>query len=843
MADKYYAFISYSRENDAAAAYLHKSLERFRVPVKHVDKAYLPEGQRFLRPIFRDKRDLEVNASMFSHDIHNAIARSRYLIVLCSPAAAKSFWVNEEIKSFLETHGNDYEKIVPVILSGKPGQGGEQECLPPELQIDTITSRNLSSMIPDKGDPEKTGWENGVVQTLSYLLHVNREKIKATVDAEKLRLARINTIIGLIGTLIFACLTFWALRAERAAKLNEQLALENEAKAKANEQRAIESKILADRNAQEAREQTQRTEKTLHLLRQIFLQADPESGGKKNISLLMALDKILPQIEKERSPRLAADFGLEIGILFKHTSQYQKALALLLRAEKFYSQHAPLSEVNANTHEMLGNIYSMLRKQHLAKEHFEKALEIRLKLFGRNNINTGRTYRLLSNIYFRLSQPETAYSYAQTALDIQHGILGEENEEIAECYQVLSNAYFGLDDSDNEILYLRKALEIRKKVLGEKHYKTAECYNNIGVYYSSKEQYEEALKQHQKATAIFAEVLGMDHPKTNRSYINLGQLYLLLDQYQEALDSFHTAQKNCLALTDFKGNPMIADCWTYMGNVYRKQKKYPKMLEHYRNSLNFRLEHLGKKHVDTLQSLCLLSHLHLLRNDPKSAQIKFDKILDALNEKSSNELHWYGQRIADAYVDFAKEFLKEKNYQAAEKCFRMAKITAEKLFGENNQNTVQYALQFYHIYLHQKKNEEAEKVIRDVLQYCQKKFGEEHACVARVYLELGSLYGKLDQNEKAVEYFNKALAIWQKDKTQNAEDIMLCHYTLACYFEDKKNYAAALEEFQHAQAIMAGLKKTNYRRNFIKKRILQLEQKQKETQKATTDIPHGNTDR
>ena len=171
---KYYAFISYSRKNSKAASYLHKSLERFRIPVKYVPEDLRPAGQKFLRPIFRDRRDLEVKEGNFTDDIRTAIEQSRYLIVLCSPDAARSIWVNEEVKHFLATHNNDIAAVVPVILTGKPGHGGNEECLPPDLCVEQITGRNLSSMIPDEGEPERSGWENGVVQALSYMLRVNR---------------------------------------------------------------------------------------------------------------------------------------------------------------------------------------------------------------------------------------------------------------------------------------------------------------------------------------------------------------------------------------------------------------------------------------------------------------------------------------------------------------------------------------------------------------------------------------------------------------------------------------------------------------------------------------------
>lgn len=248
---QYYAFISYSRKNSKAASYLHKQLEHFRVPLKYVAEENRPNG-KFLRPVFRDRRDLEAGEGSFTAHIKTAIEKSRYMIVLCSPESAASHWVNEEIKYFLATHNNDYNAIVPVILNGEPGSGGDMECLPEVLRLENITMRNLPSMIPDDGDDEKTGWENGVIQAMSYMLKVNREKVKATVDAEKVRQAKIYAVIGIAATIVFALLTAWAIHAERQATANEKRAIAGEHEAKKQQKRAENGEKIAKENEAEA---------------------------------------------------------------------------------------------------------------------------------------------------------------------------------------------------------------------------------------------------------------------------------------------------------------------------------------------------------------------------------------------------------------------------------------------------------------------------------------------------------------------------------------------------------------------------------------------------------------
>lgn len=223
---KYFAFISYSRKDSRAAAFIHRSLEHFRIPTRFVEPQYRPDKGRFLRPIFRDKRDLANTEGSFTEGIRSALEATRYLFVVCSRSAAGSLWVNEEVRHFLAHNGNDLLKVVPIVLEGNPGAGDESECLPAALRCKEITFRNLPTMIPDEGAKESEGWENGIVQALSYVLHVRRENIKASIDAERMRQMKIYLGIGVVCSFIFAALAFWAVKAERRAVANQRMAIE-----------------------------------------------------------------------------------------------------------------------------------------------------------------------------------------------------------------------------------------------------------------------------------------------------------------------------------------------------------------------------------------------------------------------------------------------------------------------------------------------------------------------------------------------------------------------------------------------------------------------------------------
>jgi streptogramin lyase len=111
---KYFAFLSYSHDDAKVAASLSRFIETFRVPVKLGGKEQLPKR---MFPVFRDRDEVSTSPDL-GGVIKAALADSGALIVLCSPSAAKSVWVNEEIRTFKQTP--NASRIFPVLVSGEP---------------------------------------------------------------------------------------------------------------------------------------------------------------------------------------------------------------------------------------------------------------------------------------------------------------------------------------------------------------------------------------------------------------------------------------------------------------------------------------------------------------------------------------------------------------------------------------------------------------------------------------------------------------------------------------------------------------------------------------------------
>jgi len=102
-------FICYSRKDSAFAAALERALERYRPPRD------LPVPQRAL-DVFRDEEDFTGTEYYGAVDSH--LSASRKLILICSPHASASEFVNDEIRRFARSHPTG--DMIPVLIGGLP---------------------------------------------------------------------------------------------------------------------------------------------------------------------------------------------------------------------------------------------------------------------------------------------------------------------------------------------------------------------------------------------------------------------------------------------------------------------------------------------------------------------------------------------------------------------------------------------------------------------------------------------------------------------------------------------------------------------------------------------------
>lgn len=129
---RYRAFLSYSHADAHWARWLLRKLENYRVPSRLVGTPGIdgPIPAR-LGAMFRDRDELP-SAGDLSSTIREALDASSTLVVVCSPAAAHSQWVNAEVETFRSTGRGT--RVLCFIVDGDPGSRDPTfDCFPPAL--------------------------------------------------------------------------------------------------------------------------------------------------------------------------------------------------------------------------------------------------------------------------------------------------------------------------------------------------------------------------------------------------------------------------------------------------------------------------------------------------------------------------------------------------------------------------------------------------------------------------------------------------------------------------------------------------------------------------------------
>lgn len=181
----YRAFISYSHQDQVWGQWLRKALESYRVPSRLVGQA-IAAGRipRRLSPIFCDRDELP-SAHGLNRKVNEALAQSVNLIVICSPSAARSPWVNAEVSSFKRLGRAD--RVFCLIVAGEPNAsdtpGREaEECFCEALRytVDAngqVTNQRTEPIATD-ARPGKDGKPNAKLKLIAGMADVGFDALK-----------------------------------------------------------------------------------------------------------------------------------------------------------------------------------------------------------------------------------------------------------------------------------------------------------------------------------------------------------------------------------------------------------------------------------------------------------------------------------------------------------------------------------------------------------------------------------------------------------------------------------------------------------------------------------------
>ncbi len=244
---KYRGFLSYSHRDKEWGQWLHAAIERYRVPRdlagKTTQNGSVPAK---LRPIFRDRFDLEAGHSL-TEQVTTALNQSESLIVLCSPASARSPYVNEEIRLF-KASGRPH-RVFPIIVDGEPGDP-ERECFPEMLRavLGEDGQPTGQQTEPIAADARETGdgRDLALLKIAAGMLGVDLDELRRREQIERRKKLRRMQLLALVMALLAIAATvstIFAVKAQREAERQRQVAVEAKNEAERRYEQTLDTSL------------------------------------------------------------------------------------------------------------------------------------------------------------------------------------------------------------------------------------------------------------------------------------------------------------------------------------------------------------------------------------------------------------------------------------------------------------------------------------------------------------------------------------------------------------------------------------------------------------------------
>jgi tetratricopeptide (TPR) repeat protein len=604
---RYRAFISYSHRDTQWATWLHRSLEAYRPPKRLIGQT-TPRGPvpPRLAPIFRDREELPSATDLGAH-LSEALQRSACQIVICSPASARSKWVNEEILAFKRLGRED--RIFCLIIGGEPNAtdlpGREsEECFPPALRYkigpDGELSAQRSEPIAADARADKDGKSNAKLKLIAGLLGVGFDALRQR------ELARRNKRLALI-----AAASVTGMVVATGLAVSAVLAREE----------AVAQRKRAETEAETARQ-------TSSFMVDLFRVSDPSEALGNTITAREILDKGATRIEKDLSgqPKIQATLMETIGTVYTSLGLYDPAASLLKSAlDTRRTTYGPKHAEVARSLDRLAEVLKLKADYADSEKMYRSAVEIEHAL-GQPDAESARTLYELADLLERRGEFKEAEPLFRDALELRRKLLGDNSPEVAQSIEGLALNLHAQGDI-KAVDLMREAVALRRKLHGGPHPDLAEAVNNLGYVLLDHGQYREAETLYREALEMNRFLLGDAHPEIATGMNNVAFVLQDQGQYDEAEEMFRGAiamQHKMLG----ENHPEIALTLNNLAFLLYDKGDLDGALATSRESLEMYRRTVGDEHPSVARGMANLGIWLMETGDYASAESLFRDSLD-----------------------------------------------------------------------------------------------------------------------------------------------------------------------------------------------------------------------
>jgi tetratricopeptide (TPR) repeat protein len=521
---RYKAFISYSHADRKQAVRLHRSLEGYRLPRSLARKAeFSGEKSKPLTPVFLDREEL-ATAAQLSDSVTQALDESAALVVVCSPAAVDSRWVNSEISFFRQQHPD--RPVLAFVVGGEPTADpltNPQDAAFPEslLLIDPENpeSGRIEPLAADaraQGD----GFKMAFLKLAAGLLGVGFDQLRQRELRRQQRRWAMLGVFSMALSAVFAVLAWQAMRARDEATAAREVA---------------ELELLSERQ-------------TRNFLLSVFELADPGEARGNDVTVREVLDRAVVRIETTQfaRPVIKSRYLSTMGQAYGSLGLNQDSIELLQSS----IDSLPEGEVSTQVVSQRRNSRIHLAEVFFTMGDYENALSLLETVReddGGLSLSPTQDAQLLNiegDILSYNERDEEAEVAYRKAIDL----IGQADLSEAERVAIHSRsigglallAYFAGDTIRSEQLYTEAASMV-VPVLGETHPDSIWAVSSLASAAYLNGHVDVARESWTRLLEIALQVFDADHPEIATIKSSLGLLSMQEGRFDEARSLFEDA--------------------------------------------------------------------------------------------------------------------------------------------------------------------------------------------------------------------------------------------------------------------------------------------------------------
>ena len=287
-------------------------------------------------------------------------------------------------------------------------------------------------------------------------------------------------------------------------------------------------------------------------------------------------------------------------------------------------------------------------------------------------------YNLLGSNSRGQGQPLQALEYYQKAYEIRKKIYGMEHNLVAGSLNNVGVIYDNLRLYNKALEHYTKALNIRRKLLGENHPSLATVVLNMGVLFDNKGEYNNAIRYYEQALAIFLSRPGEFELRIADVFTNLAVTYKNKGAFQESTAYHQQAIQKYQSLPkDYSAE--MANVYVNWSNLAALQKDHVKEVELAEKAIAFYKQTLEANHPRLVAAHNNLGITYANTGDYEGAIAELKSLIPLIENDAEQR-----DQFANLHNDIGDVYFKVGNFAEAKTYNERALTIQQELFGDKS---------------------------------------------------------------------------------------------------------------------------------------------------------------